>query len=668
MTIAPPGREPRDRLGRSCSTRPASTTRSLKRSLPNCPVCGDGVRQFGEVCDKGAAADGACCNDSCTAFLCPTVTPTPTLTASRTPTPSRTATPHPTQTGTPGVVPTGPTPTDVTPTPVVGTPTASPTPTVTRTATPTVTVTATRTVTPTATPTPAAAVVDHFKCYKSAKAAGTTAFVEQVVTLADEVETKSTRVIKATEYCNAVDKDGQGIDDPNAHLQCYQIKDAPGQARFEPGGVTVDNELGNGQQLTLKKVKRLCVPAGRDGVPASVNLDAFKCYSAKTPLGSPKFSTVDAQLTDAFEAKHDTVLSPESVCNSADVDGHSAISPAAALHCYKIKQASGQAAFERVTVNAADAFGTDKVQAQKPELLCVPSTRTQPAICGDGFRDPGEQCDDGNTVSGDGCDDQCRLEACGNGIVNSGEECDDGLANGSDQCCSSLCQRVDPDGDGICTRDDECPADTDNDSDHDGYCVGSVAHPPAIGTDDPCSRAGGAGDWIKPKVTFSKLDLGPGMEKVKITGAFQIPTGGPPLAPQMFGVHLRVLGPTGAIALDLHVPGGVYTTATPTGWKVANGKFTYIDKSIPAVQDGIKKITLTDKSAKVLGLITFVISGDHGTYGLAPGDSPITVSLELNDTANPQGSMPGTDQCGEVKFGTSIAPSCVAGSTKLTCK
>ena len=38
--------------------------------------------------------------------------------------------------------------------------------------------------------------------------------------------------MKTTEFCNAVDKDGQAIEDPNAHLQCYQIKDAPGQARF----------------------------------------------------------------------------------------------------------------------------------------------------------------------------------------------------------------------------------------------------------------------------------------------------------------------------------------------------------------------------------------------------------------------------------------------------
>jgi len=144
-------------------------------AYPACPVCGDGIRQPGEVCDKGAAADGACCNADCSAFLCPTVTPTPTATATRTPTPTRSATPIATPTLIVGVTPTasvtpvrtatatitvaGATPTSTpTASAVAGTPTATaaaPTTTATATAT-AATPTATRTATPTivATPTP----------------------------------------------------------------------------------------------------------------------------------------------------------------------------------------------------------------------------------------------------------------------------------------------------------------------------------------------------------------------------------------------------------------------------------------------------------------------------------------------------------------------------------
>ncbi|HEY2389122.1 MAG TPA: hypothetical protein VGK30_19385 [Candidatus Binatia bacterium] len=132
--------------------------------LPNCPVCGDNIVQVGEVCDKGAGAQGACCNGTCTAFLCATATPTPTATRSRTPTPTstpgapvatatRTATPVPTLTATAVVTATR------TATPVLATPTATLTvvaATATRTATPTpaLTATATATATRTATVTP----------------------------------------------------------------------------------------------------------------------------------------------------------------------------------------------------------------------------------------------------------------------------------------------------------------------------------------------------------------------------------------------------------------------------------------------------------------------------------------------------------------------------------
>jgi cysteine-rich repeat protein len=643
---------------------------------PNCAVCGDGIRQFGELCDPGAGADGACCNAGCSAFLCLTATPTPTLTASRTPTPTRTATLTPTRTVTPG----GPTPTSATttPTPVAtstaATVTATPTltPTATRTATRTVTPTPSPTTTPTATPTPGVAVIDHYKCYTAKKASGSTAFVERTVALADGVETKVTRVVKTTEFCNAVDKDGQGIDAPNGHLQCYQIKDAPGQARFASSTATVDNEFGDAQPLTLKKAKRVCVPTGRDGVPAAVNIDRFKCYSAKTPSGSPKFTAVSSHLADVFETKLATVQGPESVCAAVDMDGEGPISPAAQLHCYKIKQASGQAAFEKVAVAAANGFGSESLVAQKAKLVCVPSTRVNPAMCGDGFRDPGEECDDGDVMPGDGCDDQCRLESCGNGITNSGEQCDDGAANGTNECCSSLCQRVDPDADGVCTRDDRCPADTDNDSDDDGYCVGSTSRPPAIGADDPCSRVGGEGGWIKPKALISKLDQPAGSQKLKISGSFMIPDGGPAVAPQARGIHLRILGPAGSVVLDEHVPGGFYTTASLVGWKAAGdptSKFTYLDKTIPPVRNGIKKIVITDKSAKFRGLMTFVITGDRGSYPLAPGETPIAVALELNDLGNPPGGMPGTDQCGEVRFKLSPdLPTCTPGATKLSCK
>ncbi len=160
---------------------PVDNVRALGSPVyPNCPVCGDGIRQVGEVCDKGAAADGACCNSTCTAFVCVTPTPTATATATRTATPTttpgvatatRTVTPSPTATVAATATRTA-TPVVATPTATVtlaaatatATRTATPTPGSTATATPTsgatATVTSTRTAsaTPTATLTPTATV------------------------------------------------------------------------------------------------------------------------------------------------------------------------------------------------------------------------------------------------------------------------------------------------------------------------------------------------------------------------------------------------------------------------------------------------------------------------------------------------------------------------------
>jgi len=63
----------------------------------------------------------------------------------------------------------------------------------------------------------------------------------------------------------------------------------------------------------------------------------------------------------------------------------------------------------------------------------------QNAKCGDGFvqRGRGEFCDDGNNANGDGCSADClSFESCGNGSVDPGEACDDGNSITSDACPS----------------------------------------------------------------------------------------------------------------------------------------------------------------------------------------------------------------------------------------
>jgi cysteine-rich repeat protein len=526
--------------------------------------------------------------------------------------------------------------------------------------------------------TTAAPNIDHYKCYKARTAPGAAGFVQQQLALDDAFESKLTDVIKTDSFCDPVDVNGQGINDPSAQLQCYKIRDAAGQQTFASRDLTADDEFGV-RPLTAKKAKLLCVPSTRDGQPSALHIDHFKCYTAKSPSGSPKFTEQQRTLTDAFESKLMRVIGPETVCNAVAANGGPVLSPAAQLHCYKIKDAANQPRFARTTVAAANDLASEQLSVQKSHLVCVPSTRPAAPACGDGFLDPGEQCDDGNTHNGDGCNSSCMLESCGNGVVDGGEQCDHGAANGTDDCCSATCQLVDPDGDGICNRDDVCPADADNDSDGDGFCIGLAFHAPKVGGGDPCSRPAGTGTWVKPKVVFTKLVAPSGDEKLSIKGAFIIPTGGPTLALDLYGIHIRILDAQKNLVLDEHIPGGAYlSSGQPIGWKVAGTpptKWNYLDKvNKPPLHNGINKVTIANKSNSVPGLVTVVLKAVTATYTLSPGQEPLTVTLELNDQALPAGSLPGTDQCGEVVFGVPPAvPACVfsggpTNDAKLSCK
>src|SRR6185503_2331369 len=98
--------------------------------------------------------------------------------------------------------------------------------------------------------------LDHFKCYRvQGRGARTT------VTVADEIESKRTLVLKPVVLCNPVDKNGEGVLDAASHLLCYAIRDAktrPKQPKLKKQNVTLINQFGQ-QALKLKKTALLCV-------------------------------------------------------------------------------------------------------------------------------------------------------------------------------------------------------------------------------------------------------------------------------------------------------------------------------------------------------------------------------------------------------------------------
>jgi cysteine-rich repeat protein len=83
-------------------------------------------------------------------------------------------------------------------------------------------------------------------------------------------------------------------------------------------------------------------------------------------------------------------------------------------------------------------------------------------LCGNGVLEGAEQCDDANLTSGDGCGEQCQIEACGDGVIQAalGEQCDDGNLTLGDGC-SEACLFEDFDGDGVVDVLDECDETSD---------------------------------------------------------------------------------------------------------------------------------------------------------------------------------------------------------------
>ena len=95
----------------------------------------------------------------------------------------------------------------------------------------------------------------------------------------------------------------------------------------------------------------------------------------------------------------------------------------------------------------------------------LPATSTgDPALCGNGIQEEGEECDDGNNIPDDGCDGCAKSGFCGDGKLGPGEECDLGDGNGMGKACTAACL-LNLCGDGDKGPDEVCDDGNDNNED-----------------------------------------------------------------------------------------------------------------------------------------------------------------------------------------------------------
>jgi len=107
---------------------------------------------------------------------------------------------------------------------------------------------------------PSASTIDHFRCYKARFKKGTRRVAAQTVTLADQFETKAETITDKIRFCNPVDKNGEGIPDPTAHLTCYRLTDTSGIAPFTPQNVATHDQFGD-LTLRVRPIAVLCAPS-----------------------------------------------------------------------------------------------------------------------------------------------------------------------------------------------------------------------------------------------------------------------------------------------------------------------------------------------------------------------------------------------------------------------
>ncbi len=214
---------------------------------------------------------------------------------------------------------------------------------------------------------------DHYKCYKSRAD-----FPQRSVSLVDQFGQSTATVLRPDRFCNPVNKNNEGISDPDAHLNCYKIKEPRGPTR----DVVVNNQFGE-LQLTTTRAHTLCVPAIKDqiGNLNDLNINHFKCYRVRQTPGAPGFTERNVQLADQFEIKATTVIKPFVLCNPVDKNGEGVPDPTNHITCYKIRDLGGQPPFAPQQPNVTDQFVVQDLQTSRrtecgrTRLLCVPSSK-----------------------------------------------------------------------------------------------------------------------------------------------------------------------------------------------------------------------------------------------------------------------------------------------------
>ena len=228
---------------------------------------------------------------------------------------------------------------------------------------------------------------DAYMCYKATLSKGQPAFTATSPSLTDQLGgPQQFDVTQIVTICNPANTTGAAPLHPLVHQRGVQIKAQAGAPKFVQSVHMTDDQFGR-LALTLVAPDRLLdVSAQVSGTGGATPLasdegvDRFKCYTAKTAKGAPKFvAPPSPTVTDDFVSGQTFDLKKVlHVCTPAETNG---ALPGAATHtghlvCYQTALPTGAAKFSKpqVSVNSTD-FGGWVLNSVTPSELCVPALK-----------------------------------------------------------------------------------------------------------------------------------------------------------------------------------------------------------------------------------------------------------------------------------------------------